>query len=87
MSSFRTSTTARLSRILTGPNVWVFFPLISLAAYWLGGEVALVGAAVVLPTLWGALGQLRPRAEHLYGDRDALTGAILRESHRYNSEP
>lgn len=65
--------------MLTGPNVWVFFPLISLAAYWLGGEVALVGAAVVLPTLWGALGQLRPRAEHIYGDRDALTGAILRD--------
>ena len=55
------------------------FPVISLVAFWLGGETALVAAAVALPTLWAFTGQLRPKAEWVYGDTDALTGAVMRD--------
>lgn len=79
MSSTEPSIVAKVSRLLSGPQVWVLFPMISLAAYGLGGEMALVISAVVLPTAWAFLNQIRPKAEWIYGDTDALTGAIMRD--------
>ena len=57
----------------------MFFPVISLVAYWLGGEVALVVCAVVLPSVWAFVSQMRPKADWLYGDKDALTGSVMRD--------
>ncbi len=74
-----TTPTERLVQIATGPQIWVFFPLISLAAFWFGGEFALIAVAIIVPTLWAFVGQFRPNSEWLYGDKDALTGTIMRD--------
>ena len=40
---------------LTGPQMLAFLPAIMLAAYWLGGELALTAIALALPIAWFAL--------------------------------
>lgn len=46
-----TSKLAELRQILSGPHALAFLPAIFLGAFWFGGEVALVVAAVLIPTL------------------------------------
>lgn len=45
--------------ILTGPPMLAFVPAVMLAAFWLGGEVALTTIAIALPVLWLAFGGLQ----------------------------
>ncbi|MCV6594759.1 MAG: bifunctional diguanylate cyclase/phosphodiesterase [Silicimonas sp.] len=71
--------TEKLPRLLNGSQAWMLFPLLSLAAFWFGGEMALVAVAVALPPLWALATQLRPRTVLATVDRDALTGAVMRD--------
>ncbi|WP_415919429.1 putative bifunctional diguanylate cyclase/phosphodiesterase [Tateyamaria sp. SN6-1] len=41
---------------LKGPQLLAFLPAMTLAAYWLGGEVALIATALLLPLIWVAAG-------------------------------
>lgn len=68
----------RIVPILLGPPVLAFLPALALAAFWLGGEMALVLTSLGLPLLFAFLG--------LYGreagrgiSRDSVTGFMLRE--------
>ena len=46
----------RLLSVLTGPPALAFLPAMTLAAYWMGGEVALMVAATLLPAIYLAGG-------------------------------
>ena len=46
----------RVSAFVTGFPLFPFLPAVTLAAYWLGGEVALVASACILPILWFLFG-------------------------------
>ncbi len=65
----------RMCRGLEGPQFLAFIPALSLAAFWLGGEGALVSVALALPALYCALGAIsRPGSVGL----DRLTGLVER---------
>ncbi|MEM6759431.1 MAG: bifunctional diguanylate cyclase/phosphodiesterase [Pseudomonadota bacterium] len=55
----------RSKTMLRGPQLLTFVPAITLGAFWLGGEVALLTAALLLPILWvaagGTLSSLNPK--------------------------
>ncbi|WP_299652577.1 bifunctional diguanylate cyclase/phosphodiesterase [uncultured Tateyamaria sp.] len=59
----------RAASALTGPQTLAFIPAAMLAAYWLGGEVALTTIAIAMPILWFAFGGV----EDLLRRRDAHT--------------
>ncbi|MDJ0822648.1 MAG: GGDEF domain-containing phosphodiesterase [Paracoccaceae bacterium] len=62
---------------LTGPQSLAFFPALSLAAYWLGGEPALIAAALGLPMVFvmsGAFSTSAPVAQ------DEITVDVLDSS-------
>ncbi|WP_223274989.1 bifunctional diguanylate cyclase/phosphodiesterase [Tateyamaria sp. syn59] len=42
--------------VLTGPQMLAFLPALMLAAYWLGGEVALTAVAIAVPLAWLGFG-------------------------------
>lgn len=42
--------------ILNGPPMLALLPAITLAAYWLGGEIALLVTALLIPVMWIAVG-------------------------------
>ena len=64
--------------VLLGPPVLAFLPAITLATFWLGGEVALLAVALGLPVLFAAMGAFgSPRMS--YVPRDSITGMLLRE--------
>ena len=46
--------------IMTGPHILAFIPAITLAAFWLGGEPALLITAVLIPAAWVAAGGTLP---------------------------
>ncbi len=66
------STQARekLLGVLTGPPILAFVPALSLASFWLGGEVALATVALGIPLIFagaGAFGFWSPQANHQIG--------------------
>ncbi len=63
---------------LGGPQMLAFVPVIVLAAYLYGGEVALVAFAVLLPPIIAIAVNLRQPIAHGH-DRDPLTGLIMRD--------
>ncbi len=67
-----------LKRAIFGPHLLAFVPLLSLAAFWIGGEVALYSVAVTLPILLALGGYSRIAAEYVT-ERDALTGLTMRD--------
>ena len=70
---------AHVAPILTGPPVLAFLPAITLGAFWLGGEPALVIASLGLPlffALGGAFGNWPPA---MTVPRDSVTGLMLRD--------
>ena len=79
MPSPETTFAQKATQAVFGPRVWMFLPLIILAAYWLGGEMALVTTAVVFPALMGLSGQLRTQSSTRYGEKDSLTKTALRD--------
>ncbi|MEY8842933.1 GGDEF domain-containing protein, partial [Cribrihabitans sp. XS_ASV171] len=68
--------------MLLGPPILAFLPALSLGAFWLGGEMALLFTSLGLPLLFalaGAMGRW-PRASGT--PRDAVTGLLLRDGFR-----
>ena len=70
----------RLSGMVQGPWLWAIVPIPMLAAYWFGGEIGLVGAAVMVPALIGLLAQQTTQSAKTLLNRsvDGLTGLPLR---------
>lgn len=69
----------RIVPILTGPPALAFLPAMALAAFWLGGETALIVVALGLPLIFalgGSIGTLRPG---MGAARDSVTGLMLRD--------
>ncbi|NNE89754.1 MAG: phosphodiesterase [Silicimonas sp.] len=54
-----------------------FIPLFTLGAYWAAGVNALIAVAIIFPLMLAAMRQMG--AEHFSGERDGLTGLMLRE--------
>lgn len=70
---------AQLNRILTGPPVLAFLPALTLGAFWLGGETALIVCALGVPlilALFGAMGFMR---EFGGAAHDSVTGLMMRD--------
>lgn len=64
---------------LTGPPVLAFLPAITLGAFWLGGETALVLTSLGLPLLFVATGVVGRWPVGAIAHRDSVTGLILRD--------
>ncbi|MEL6884633.1 MAG: bifunctional diguanylate cyclase/phosphodiesterase [Pseudomonadota bacterium] len=47
---------------MLGPHILAFLPALTLAAFWLGGEAALIGTAICLPAVWFLAGGTLPTA-------------------------
>ena len=69
----------RILPVLTGPPVLAFLPAVTLAAFWLGGETALVIVALGLPLLFALGGTLGRMSAPPALPRDSVTGLILRD--------
>lgn len=65
--------------ILTGPPILAFLPAITLGAFWLGGEQALVLVSLGLPLVFVATGVLGRWPVAAQSARDSATGLILRD--------
>lgn len=68
----------RVRQGLVGPPALAFLPALTLAAYWLGGEGALLGVALAVPVILALLGNFHPRAGTGDNARDSVTGLLLR---------
>lgn len=66
-----------LRRSISGPHMLAFIPLFTLGAYWAAGEMALIAMAIAFPLLLAAFRQMG--SENWSGERDGLTGLMLRE--------
>ena len=78
-SSVLTRLRHRALPILLGPPVLAFLPAVSLGAYWLWGETALVFTSLGLPLLFAFVGAFDERARTLSIPRDTVTGLLLRD--------
>lgn len=65
--------------VLTGPPILAFLPAITLGAFWLGGEQALVVVSLALPLLFVATGIVGRWPVAQLAPRDSVTGLILRD--------
>ncbi|TDK43883.1 putative bifunctional diguanylate cyclase/phosphodiesterase [Antarcticimicrobium luteum] len=65
--------------ILMGPPVLAFLPAITLGAFWLWGEAALVITSLGLPLLFAFVGAFDERARAPSVPRDGVTGLLLRD--------
>ncbi|MGV6849856.1 MAG: putative bifunctional diguanylate cyclase/phosphodiesterase [Marinibacterium sp.] len=65
---------------LTGPPVLAFMPALTLAAYWFGGEPALIVVALGLPILYAMTGLAGKAARFGQPVLDRLTGLPMRET-------
>jgi diguanylate cyclase len=73
-----TAAMAALGRMLKRPELLVFMPAITLAAFWLGGESVMIMTALGLPMLFAMAGAFRAE-EPLYPPLpDGLQGLALR---------
>ncbi len=60
------------------PEMMVFIPALTLAAFWLGGERMLVLAALGAPLLFAIGGAFRPPSGQAFSVPDVLTGLAMR---------
>lgn len=65
--------------ILMGPPILAFLPAITLGAYWVGGEAALMFVSLALPLLFAFAGALGKWPAEMNEPRDRLTGFVLRD--------
>ncbi|WP_164661605.1 bifunctional diguanylate cyclase/phosphodiesterase [Tropicibacter sp. Alg240-R139] len=65
--------------VLTGPPILAFLPAITLGAFWLGGEAALIFASLALPLLFAFVGALVKWPSAIHIRRNRLTGLVLRD--------
>lgn len=75
LTSFRT----RMIPVLTGPPVLAFLPAITLGAFWLGGEPALILVSLGLPLLFAFVGAFGNWPKDTGAPRDSVTGLLLRD--------
>lgn len=66
-------------QVLTGPPILAFLPAASLAAYWLGGEPALILVSLGSPLLYAAVGSFGQQPSTRHGTHDSVTGLVLRD--------
>lgn len=66
---------ARLLTALTGAHMLAFVPAFTLAAFWLGGEIALIAVALLVPLAMIVLRSVRPTAEASHEDREMTNGS------------
>lgn len=69
----------RVVPVLTGPPILAFLPAITLGAFWLGGEAALVIVALGLPLVFAVGGAFDSWNLNVGLPRDSVTGLLLRE--------
>ena len=69
----------RLVPVLTGPPVLAFLPAVTLGAFWLGGEHALVLVSLCLPLFFAIAGAFGGWPMTAGVPRDAVTGLLLRD--------
>ncbi len=69
---------ARLAPVLLAPPILAFLPALTLATFWIGGEVALLWVALGLPVLFASIGGFSVTSRN-NTPRDSVTGLILRE--------
>ena len=69
----------RILPVLMGPPVLAFLPAVTLGAFWLWGEAALVIASLGLPLLFAFVGAFDDQARKPSLARDGITGLMLRE--------
>ncbi|KAE9628810.1 EAL domain-containing protein [Parasedimentitalea maritima] len=69
---------SKIAPVLLGPPVLAFIPALTLAMFWLGGEVALLSVALGLPIVFAAMGAFG-NSKMSYIPRDSVTGMLLRE--------
>jgi diguanylate cyclase (GGDEF)-like protein len=65
--------------VLTGPPILAFMPAMTLGAFWLGGEAALVVVALVLPLIFAFSGTFGRFPAKLTVPRDSVTGLLMRD--------
>lgn len=65
-----------LAPVLMGPPVLAFLPALTLGTYWMGGEFALLGAALGLPLFFAGIGMFS-RGGNV--PQDLTTGLVLRD--------
>lgn len=70
----------KLRAALFGPQIYAFLPAITLSAYWLGGERALIAFAILLPGAFAAAGLRRRGPDDRFGSGDPETGLELRQN-------
>ena len=69
----------RFLSIVTGPPILAFLPAVTLAAYWIAGETALIIVALGLPVLYAMTGVVGSWPGRGTPTRDGVTGLPLRD--------
>ena len=69
----------KIAPVLMGPPVLAFLPALTLAMFWLGGEQALLIAALGLPVLFALAGGFGKGLTIGQVPRDSVTGMMLRQ--------
>lgn len=69
----------RIAPILMGPPILAFLPAITLAAFWFGGELALILVALGFPLVIAATGGFGKLPDRALISRDSVTGLLLRD--------
>lgn len=67
----------RIGAVLRRPEMMVFLPALTLAAFWLGGERALILAALGLPVVIGLFGAVSLREADLLAPVTRATGGLV----------
>lgn len=68
----------RLHTSISGPHILAFLPAVTLAAFWIGGEQALLITALGLPAAFALAGSFQFNGAGPGPDRDQVTGLALR---------
>lgn len=68
-----------LQLALAGPAILAFLPALTLGAYWIGGETALLVTALGLPLLLVFVQTLGRDPARFLAQRDSVTGLLLRD--------
>ncbi len=70
----------RVRTLLLGPQILAFLPAVMLGGFWMGGEVALLLLAILLPGALGFAGLFSTYDDHGVVPRDGTTGLPLRST-------
>lgn len=76
----------RIFPSLMGPPALAFLPALTLAAFWIGGEVALMLTSLGLPLLLAAFGIFGRNSGSMGVPRDSVTGLLLRDGFEIAAE-